>query len=68
MTSNITDDVVVGEITAWQTQPLDSFYAIVCSVGLMIHVRDGSDRGRLASQDASESPPAAAAAGSATGS
>jgi len=34
-------DVVAEEITAWQTRPLDSFYAIVYIDALMVKVRDG---------------------------
>ncbi|WP_300614437.1 IS256 family transposase [Trebonia sp.] len=38
--SNITD-VVQDEIIAWQTRPLDSFYAIPCIDALVVKVRDG---------------------------
>ena len=34
-------DVVAEEITAWQTRPLDSFYAILYIDALMVKVRDG---------------------------
>jgi len=38
--SNITD-VVAGEIVAWQTRPLDGFYAIIYIDALVVKVRDG---------------------------
>jgi putative transposase len=38
--SNITD-VVQDEIVAWQTRPLDSFYAIIYIDALVVKVRDG---------------------------
>lgn len=38
--SNITD-VVADEIVAWQTRPLDSFYAIIYIDALVVKVRDG---------------------------
>jgi putative transposase len=38
--SNITD-VVAGEIVAWQTRPLDAFYAIIYIDALVVKVRDG---------------------------
>jgi putative transposase len=38
--SNITD-VVQDEIVAWQTRPLDAFYAIVYIDALVVKVRDG---------------------------
>jgi putative transposase len=38
--SNVTD-VVAEEITAWQTRPLDSFYAIMYIDALVVKVRDG---------------------------
>lgn len=38
--SNVTD-VVVDEITEWQTRPLDSFYAILYIDALIVKVRDG---------------------------
>jgi hypothetical protein len=34
-------DVVAEEITAWQTRPLDAFYAILYIDALMVKVRDG---------------------------
>jgi putative transposase len=34
-------DVVAEEITAWQTRPLDSFYAILYIDALVVKVRDG---------------------------
>jgi putative transposase len=34
-------DVVADEITAWQTRPLDAFYAILYIDALMVKVRDG---------------------------
>lgn len=34
-------DVVADEITAWQTRPLDAFYAILYMDALMVKVRDG---------------------------
>jgi len=40
LSSKVTD-VVAEEITAWQTRPLDSFYAIVYIDALMVKVRDG---------------------------
>jgi putative transposase len=40
LVSRVTD-VVAEEITAWQTRPLDSFYAIVYIDALVIKVRDG---------------------------
>lgn len=40
LVSNVTD-VVAEEITAWQTRPLDGFYAIVYIDALMVKVRDG---------------------------
>ena len=38
--SNVTD-VVAEEIIAWQTRPLDSFYAILYVDALVVKVRDG---------------------------
>jgi putative transposase len=38
--SNITD-VVQDEIVAWQTRPLDAFYAIIYIDALVVKVRDG---------------------------
>jgi len=38
--SNITD-VVADEIVAWQTRPLESFYAIIYIDALVVKVRDG---------------------------
>src|SRR5580693_3041709 len=38
--SNVTS-VVAEEITAWQTRPLDSFYAILYIDALVVKVRDG---------------------------
>jgi putative transposase len=38
--SNVTD-VVAGEITTWQTRPLDAFYAILYIDALVVKVRDG---------------------------
>jgi putative transposase len=38
--SNVTD-VVAEEITAWQTRPLDAFYAILYIDALVVKVRDG---------------------------
>jgi putative transposase len=38
--SNITD-VVADEIVAWQTRPLDAFYAIIYIDALVVKVRDG---------------------------
>jgi putative transposase len=40
LVSSVTD-VVAEEITAWQTRPLDSFYAIVYIDALVVKVRDG---------------------------
>jgi putative transposase len=40
LVSNITD-VVQDEIIAWQTRPLDSFYAILYIDALIVKVRDG---------------------------
>jgi putative transposase len=41
-------DVVAEEITAWQTRPLDSFYAIVYIDALVVKVRDGGAAGSKA--------------------
>jgi len=40
LVSKVTD-VVAEEITAWQTRPLDAFYAIVYIDALVVKVRDG---------------------------
>jgi putative transposase len=40
LVSRVTD-VVAEEITAWQTRPLDAFYAILYIDALMVKVRDG---------------------------
>jgi putative transposase len=40
LVSNVTD-VVAEEITAWQTRPLDAFYAILYIDALVVKVRDG---------------------------
>ena len=40
LVSNVTD-VVADEILAWQTRPLDSFYAILYIDALVVKVRDG---------------------------
>ena len=40
LVSRVTD-VVAEEITAWQTRPLDSFYAILHIDALVVKVRDG---------------------------
>ena len=40
LVSKVTD-VVVEEITAWQTRPLDTFYAILYVDALVVKVRDG---------------------------
>ena len=45
--SNVTD-VAADEITAWQTRPLDAFYAILYTGCLMVKVRDGGTVGNKA--------------------
>ena len=39
-------DVVTEEITAWQTRPLDGFYAILYIDALVVKVRDGGAAGQ----------------------